>query len=423
MSISLNNIPFLLASVTFAYCMVFWAIRIRQVLRAHIDVPVISAKPCTNLGTTPLISVIVPAHNEEDCIVECLTSVIEQDYPCFEVILVDDRSQDQTAKLARSVLDGRGNCKLITITDLPSGWTGKCHALHAAVPHARGEWLAFLDADSLIHRSALSSCYCEAVNRKVGMITLSPRPVLRTFWERALQPVFMGLSGIIYPLPEVNDPSSPVASANGMFYLISRAAYQKIGGHGAVRGLAVEDIGIGKRVKAMGLGLLFANGREVLRTRMYTGFVEIVRGWTRIHSASLNYQVGKAGVHLFAHLLISLPVFALALYLYVPSARELLPTTWLILPCIPVAEAVVATTVFYRFLGVPVAYSMLASLGNVVLVGVLAVIIKKIILNEALQWRGTTYSLSRYRPTTLEPGTSKSENSESTSPKTANPIR
>ena len=377
--------------------------RIREILRARSEVPVIRARPCTAVESPPLISVIVPAHNEEQGIVACLTSVLEQDYPNFELILVDDRSEDRTAESAKAILTGRDNCEVITITDLPSGWTGKCHALHAAVPRSGGEWLAFLDADSTLHPSALSRCHSEALIRNIGMVTLTPEPVLRTFWEKVLQPVFMGLSGIIYPLAEVNDPTSPVASANGMFYLIRRSVYHAVGGHASVRGLAVEDIGIGKRVKAQGLGLLFANGREVLRTRMYTNFMEIVRGWTRIHSASMNYQLGTAVGHLISHFLISLPVFMLALNLYMPMARELFPSIWPILPLMSAAEAVFATTMFYRILGIPVAYSVLASLGNIVLVGVLGVIIKKIILNEAVQWRGTTYPLSRYRPTSLEP--------------------
>ena len=86
-----------------------------------------------------------------------------------------------------------------------------------------------------------------------------------------------------------------------------------------------------------------------------------------------------------------------------PMARELFPSIWPILPGVSVAEAVFATTMFYRMMGIPVVYSILASLGNIVLVGVLGVIIKKIIFNEAVQWRGTTYPLSRYRPTSLEP--------------------
>jgi cellulose synthase/poly-beta-1,6-N-acetylglucosamine synthase-like glycosyltransferase len=170
--------------------------------------------------------------------------------------------------MAESVCKGHSNARVISVNELPEGWTGKCRALDAGVKLASGEWLAFLDADSTLHRSALTHCYHTAVDRGVNMITLSPKFVLKTFWEKALQPTFAAMSCILFPLGKINDPSCDVASANGMFYIISRHAYEEIGGHHDVKDLAVEDIGIGKRVKASGLGLVFANGRGVLQTRM-----------------------------------------------------------------------------------------------------------------------------------------------------------
>jgi len=189
---------------------------------------------------------------------------LEQDYPSYELILVDDRSEDLTASIAAELAKDIANFKVITVQKLSEGWTGKCHALDAGVRHASGEWLAFLDSDSSLDKSALRQCYQAAVKHKVNMVTLSPKFILKTFWEKALQPAFVVASSVLFPLPKVNDPASPVASANGMFFLISRYAYDKIGGHHEVKGLAVEDIGIGKRVKAAGLGLLFANGRYLL---------------------------------------------------------------------------------------------------------------------------------------------------------------
>ena len=195
--------------------------------------------------------------------------MLEQDYPNFELILVDDRSEDRTAESAKAILAGRENCKVITITDLPSGWTGKCHALHAAVPQSGGEWLAFLDADSMLHPSALSRCHREALARNIGMVTLTPEPVLRTFWEKVLQPVFMGLSGIIYPLAEVNDPTSPIASANGMFYLIRRSAYQAIGAHASVKAWPSKTSASEKESKPRGWVCSSPTGERSSVPRMY----------------------------------------------------------------------------------------------------------------------------------------------------------
>ncbi|MGO9567099.1 MAG: glycosyltransferase, partial [Desulfomonilaceae bacterium] len=341
--------------------------------------------------------------NEEATIQECVRSVLEQDYPRYELILVDDRSEDLTASIAANLARGEANFKIITVRKLSAGWTGKCHALDVGVRHASGEWLAFLDSDSSLDKSALRQCYQAAVKHKVSMVTLSPKFILKTFWEKALQPAFVVASSVLFPLPEVNDPASPVASANGMFFLISRYAYDKIGGHHDVKGLAVEDIGIGKRVKASGLGLLFANGRYLLRTRMYAGFRATLDGWTRILSGSMNYEVATVVRHLAIHVLMS-PIAAIfSLYMFVPAARGLFPNTWFVLPLIFAAELLVIPPWFCSQLGIAKKYSVLMCLGNLFLIWTFMVMIKKILMKDALQWRGTTYQSHLYQPTALDP--------------------
>lgn len=359
----------------------------------------------------------MPAHNEQATIEKCLRSVLDQDYPFYEVILVDDRSKDLTVSIAAEVGRDKANFKIITVRKLSEGWTGKCHALDAGVRCASGEWLAFLDADSSLHRTALRQCYHAALKHNVNMVTLSPKFILKTFWEKALQPAFAVASSILFPLPEINDPTSPVASANGMFYLISRYAYDKIDGHRDVKGLAVEDIGIGKRVKAAGLGLLFANGRYLLRTHMYSGFRETIDGWTRILSASMNYRVATVVQNLGIHVLMSPFAAILSLYMFVPAAQRLFPTTWFVLPLILAMELLIVPPWFCSKLGIAKKYSVLMCVGNLFLIWTFAVMIKKILMKDALQWRGTTYEAHRYQPTALDPATGSRD--QSLSPNTS----
>ncbi len=364
----------------------------------------------------PLISVIVPAHNEEAGIKECLESVLEQDYPRLELILVDDRSTDSTLAVSARIAANKGQFKIVKITDLPQDWTGKCHALHEGVRHASGEWLAFLDADSTLHKTAIRQSYYEAVKANVSMITLSPQFVMKTFWEKALQPTFASMSCILFPLARINDPSSPVASANGMFYLINREAYDQINGHRDVKNLAVEDIGIGMRVKASGSGLLFANGRNLLQTRMYTNFTEIINGWTRILSASMNYKMFTVLKYLGVHVLMSTPVSLLALYFFIPTAQQLWPAAWFVLPAIVVLGSSAVSALFCSQIGASRKLVALFVLGNLMLIWVFAVIVKKILMKDALQWRGTTYHTSTYQPTGLNP---VSSDGYSSSPRSA----
>jgi glycosyltransferase involved in cell wall biosynthesis len=401
---SLVHLPLAVAVFVLLFVIRFWFVRAFDLIQGYRRVPRIDPDGEIELPHfLPLISVIVPAHNEEAVITDCVLSVLEQDYTRFELIVVDDRSQDRTGSIARSLCEGRSNCKVISVADLPPGWTGKCHALEKGVRHASGEWFAFLDADSVLHRSTLRHCFHEAVRLNVNMVTLSPLFVLNSFWEKALQPAFASMCCMLFPLGRVNDPTSGVATANGMFYLISRYAYEKIGGHHDVKDLAVEDIGIGKRVKASGLGLVFANGRDVLMTRMYTNFFDIINGWTRILSASMNYEISTVVKWLIIHVLMSMPAFGLALGVYIPRAMEIWPNGWYVLPS---ACGILMTMVpyfFFRQMGVPSRYTVLLCLGQLMLIIVFAVIVKKILCRDALQWRGTTYDTSRYQPTRLDP--------------------
>lgn len=398
----------------------FWGMRILDIFRTMLAVPEIDPEQELPLPPdVPLISVIIPANNEQDGIAECLESALNQTYPRFEVILVDDRSEDLTASRARSMAQGHDNFKIVSVRELPHGWTGKCHACTVGVIQAAGEWLAFLDADSRLHPNALRACYHAALVRRVSLVTLSPGLILKSFWEKALQPVFMGMASLLFPLSRVNDPSSDVAAANGMFYLISRRAYDDSGGHAAVRNLAVEDIGIGKRVKPQGLGLMFANGRKVLQTRMYASLTDILRGWTRILAAAMNYEIGAVCKQLAIHASISLPALVVALCLFLPALPVLGLEAWLA-PLLVISTELVILCLFYcPLLGAPRRYALLIPLGNLALVGVLAVIVKKILLREALQWRGTTYHTTLYQPTLLDPATSRA----GTTPVTDTPPR
>ncbi|MDD5169266.1 MAG: glycosyltransferase [Syntrophales bacterium] len=382
----------------------FWALRFKELLQTALWVPTIlpGVLPDSH-EDLPRVSVIVPARNEEVLIRECLQSVLDQDYPSYEVILVDDRSHDRTVAIAEELGRGRSNFQVIRVRELAEGWTGKSHALDVGVRHASGEWLAFLDADSTLEKSALRQCYGAAVQHRVNMITLSPKFLLETLWEKALQPTFISMSCILFPLPRINDPESPVASANGMFFLINRYAYDKIGGHRGVKGLAVEDIGIGKRVKASGLGLLFANGRYVLQTRMYTGLKEILDGWTRILSGSMDYEISTALKYLFMHLLMSPLAGIFSVYTFISAGMGLFPSTWYILPAILALQAIVIPACYCSQLDIPNRYAGLMFIGNFFLIWVFFIIIKKILMKDALQWRGTIYRTSLYSPGALNP--------------------
>ena len=230
----------------------------------------------------PLVSALIPAKDEEAIIADCLASVAKQDYSNLEILVIDDRSTDGTANIIREFAKSDPRVHLISIHNLPSGWTGKTHALHVGTSEARGEWFWYLDADTLHSPESLSVMLEYARLHNAAMASLVPEMRCESFWETIVQP----LAGIVlmrsFPLSTVNRDDRKLAFANGQYILIRRDAYKASGGHEAVRDRFVEDIFMAKRVKALGMAVRVAITNEISSTRMYTSLPRIIQGWSRI---------------------------------------------------------------------------------------------------------------------------------------------
>src|SRR5215213_2509342 len=173
----------------------------------HLDIIVTPTPPPTN---TPLISVCVPARNEERNIRACVEAILAQDYPNFEVIVLEDRSTDMTGEILRSLAAQNDELKVISGSDLPKGWAGKPHALFQASAATHGEWLCFVDADTFLSPATLSSCYAKAVETHADMFTIMTFQILGSFWEKVVMPIVMTALSVGFSPRKVNDPNSRV---------------------------------------------------------------------------------------------------------------------------------------------------------------------------------------------------------------------
>jgi len=240
----------------------------------------------------PLISICVPARNEERNIRACVENLLAQDYPSFEVIVLDDRSSDGTAEILRQLAAQNDNLRIVSGSDLPAGWAGKPHALFQASAAARGNWLCFVDADTFLSPETLSSCYTKALETSADMFTIMTFQILDSFWEKVVMPLVMTALSVGFSPRKVNDPNRKDAIANGQFILIKRSVYDAIGGHERVKDQIVEDKAIAEQVKWNGYRLIVANGFSVARTRMYTSLPEMWEGWTKNIYLGLRDQTG-----------------------------------------------------------------------------------------------------------------------------------
>ena len=225
----------------------------------------------------PLVSVIIPARNEETSIAACLRSILAQKNVEFEVTVVDDGSTDRTREIAESF----PGVRVIPAAPLAAACTGKCNALLTGAEQARGKWLLFTDADTVHFPGSLARSLQEAQEHQAALLSYSPRQEVRGFWERALMPVVFAELASTYRMADVNDPASPVAAANGQYLLISRETYDAVGGYRAVMHSLLEDVELARLVKRAGGRLWFRFGGDAVRTRMYRSFGQMWEGWTK----------------------------------------------------------------------------------------------------------------------------------------------
>jgi chlorobactene glucosyltransferase len=233
---------------------------------------------------TPLVSIIVPARDEAVNISVCLASLLNSEYPNFEIVVVDDGSSDGTGDIVQILADhSDGRVQLVDGQPLPDGWLGKPWACWQGYRRARGELLLFTDADTRHDDKLLGHAVAAMLTRDVDMTSVMPRQLMVGFWERLILPHIFALISLRYiNLERVNRTRTPRdVIANGQFMLVRRAAYQAIGGHEALRGEIVEDQRIAQRLVTAGRRILVAHAEDLMETRMYRSLSGIIEGWTK----------------------------------------------------------------------------------------------------------------------------------------------
>ncbi|MCD4824300.1 MAG: glycosyltransferase [Phycisphaerae bacterium] len=237
----------------------------------------------------PKLSVVVAAKDEEANIASCVKSLLGQDYPNLELIVVDDRSEDKTAEIVRQIAAGDSRLKLLQITELPEGWCGKNHAMQNGLAKITSDWLCMTDADCTFDSPKTLSLAMEfALHKQTDMLSLLPTLTMGGFWERFLLPICGGVLMIWFPPHRVNNPKRPEAYANGMFMLMRREAYQAIGTHEAIKGSLIEDMDLARKIKTSGRNLQTVPTVGLFSVRMYTSLEQIQRGWVRIFVGSFQ---------------------------------------------------------------------------------------------------------------------------------------
>lgn len=378
-----------------------WLVRLLTLRRAEANRIVLHPESYdTPPSPAPRVSILVAAKDEEDNIESCVRSLLDQDYPDFEVIAVDDRSTDRTLEILRRLeLQADGRLSVLEIDELPEGWFGKHHAMHHGIERSTGDWILLTDADCRqISNRTVSIAMRDALANETDFLSVTPILETEAVWERIVQPA-CGIALIIWFLPErVNNPNTTTAYANGQFMLINRKCYDAIGGHHRVRSLANEDIHLARNTKAAGFKLRVVENRDLYVSRMYRTIGEAWRGWSRIFYGCLESRrrlvLAACLVAIFSVApMLSLIASAFLLAFSIESSGEVM---WVL------ASWIVAVFLqqlvmwrIYPFFHARPRWSLTYALGALMVVGVILRAIGQAIGAMPTTWRGTTYRSAR----------------------------
>lgn len=241
---------------------------------------------------TPRFTVMVPARNEEDNIRQCVESLLSQDYPDFEVLVIDDNSTDNTHNILKELSKKDSRLSVYKGSTLPKGWYGKPWALQQLSHYATGEYFLFTDADTVHKPNSLAFIATNMVHHKADLISALPNEIIKSFGELINVPALYVMTTVIMPLPAIDLMKWKEASyCLGQYFCIKADVYREIEGFEHVRHLITEDVAFGKEVKRRGFKTLFLDGQKYVDCHMYSSYLESFRGFGKNIYSSIGYNL------------------------------------------------------------------------------------------------------------------------------------
>ncbi|MBI5928777.1 MAG: glycosyltransferase [Chloroflexi bacterium] len=246
-------------------------------------------------GTLPKVSILVPARNEARNIVPCIESLVSQDYPEFEIIVLNDLSSDETGTLLDSLATQYPNVRVLHGTeDPPKGWNGKSYACHRLAEQATGEWLLFTDADTVHSSASVAQGITQAKKLGVALLSVFPKQITESWGEQIVVSFILDFLPLIaVDLNALWQNGSSTALANGQYLLVNAEAYHAMGGHQAIFNELVDDFALAKQVRLGGYKTAMVSGTSMLSCRMYHNASEVWGGFSKNLMLGLETSAAK----------------------------------------------------------------------------------------------------------------------------------
>ena len=281
-----------LASILLIAILIFQVLLVLNVFSNWLTLKSLDAY--SDLDEWPPVSMLVPARNEADNIEACLSSLLAQDYPNYEVIVLDDGSTDETREILDRIKIKEPNLRLMQGEKLPEGWLGKHWACQQLAEAAQHEYLVFTDADTRHAPKTLRKSMRAALQEDTDLLSVIPKEETHTWAERLAVPIIPWSLHTFLPLWfAYRLPFSFLAAAIGQFILVRKAAYEQAGGHAAIRNNVVDDFALARRFKSLGLGWRIVEGIHYIRCRMYSTPRQVFNGLSKNLYAVFNQHAGR----------------------------------------------------------------------------------------------------------------------------------
>lgn len=339
-------------------------------------------------NTPPSVSIIVPARNEQRNIREALQSLLALDYPDYELIVVDDRSEDDTGRILDEMAAACSRLKVIHLQHLPPGWLGKNHALWLGSRVATGELFLFTDADIIMEPTVLGRAVAFLKRHKLDHLAATPSMRMPSIFLSMFGASFIIFFSLFSRPWKARDPKSRYHIGIGAFNLISRDVYEKLGGHETIRLRPDDDIKLGKIVKKGGFRQDVAYAPDFLAVEWYASIAEVIKGLEKNAFSGADYNILLVLAGVIFHLVCSIWPF-LAIFITHGTVQDIYIAT----VCITIL-AFADSTRFHRskawyVFGYPIATTLFVF-----------ILLRTMFLNLAqggIYWRGTFYSLKELR--------------------------
>jgi len=364
------------------------------VFLSYLKTPILRPKKGPPIKDLPLISIILPARNEEENIGACLQSLVNQDYHNLEIIVVDDRSTDKTREIIKKFAASDQRIKIVHVSELPDGWTGKNHAISKGTPIAKGELLLFIDADTEHDPNCVTASVAHFERKNLDALSMEPYFKWTGFFQKLAFSIFTLFTVCIFPIFVVNKKGSKLALSNGQYILIKKKVYEKIGGHRKIKGTILEDLALIENLKAGGYDYNLVLGTSLITVKMYKDIASFWQGWSRILFLAMKGNLLLAASLYLIAIIISLFPFTVLLQSFASASIGLpLFTVISILDLIVIGLIILTNSFINSFFRMNPLYSLLHPIAVLAGMTILGNSIWLALHKKEISWKGTVYRI------------------------------